>query len=161
MRALVRSGAAPAPGTRLGRIVEALAGAGVFHRRAVLIGTLAYQTYGPLFGVRLGSTARLTEGLDLVRFRSVTLAVEERLPPLLDTLRAVEPNVRLITEAFQGGSPIGYRTERRLRSGHQEAVKLQLFAPLRGPDAGVPGVPLTSGIGAQPRPFLNLLLEGT
>lgn len=161
VRALVRSGAAPAPGTRLGRILEALADAGVFRRRAVLIGTLAYQTYGPLLGVRLGSTARLTECLNLVRFRSITLAVEERLPPLLDTLRTVEPDVRLVTDAFQDGSPIGYRTERRVGSGHQEAVKLQLLAPLRELDVGAPGVPLTSGIGAQSRPFLDLLLEGS
>ncbi|WP_425485348.1 hypothetical protein [Azospirillum oleiclasticum] len=50
-----------------------------------------------MLGVRLDNTARLTEGFDLVRFRPIALAVEERLPPLLDTLRAVKSDVRSVS----------------------------------------------------------------
>ena len=54
VRSLTRTGAAPSPTARVGRVLETLADAGVFRLRGVLVGTAAFQTYGPMLGIRLG-----------------------------------------------------------------------------------------------------------
>src|SRR5271157_127470 len=44
---LLRRSGLPAPTPELGRVLEALASAGLFRRGAVLVGTAAYQCYSP------------------------------------------------------------------------------------------------------------------
>ena len=50
---LVRSFRLPRPIPEIGNVLEALAEAGVFRLRGVLVGTVAYQTYSAMLGVRL------------------------------------------------------------------------------------------------------------
>src|ERR1039458_11945 len=50
---LVRSFGMPQPIPEIGSIVEALAKAGVFRLRGVLVGTVAYQTYSAMLGSKL------------------------------------------------------------------------------------------------------------
>lgn len=57
---LTRQGGMIAPDPMSGDIVEALSVAGLFRLRAVLIGTVAFQTYSGLLGVRLPMAAILT-----------------------------------------------------------------------------------------------------
>ena len=54
---LVRGGNLPTPSAPLGEVVAALASAGVFRLRGVLVGTVSYQTYAALLGVRLPASA--------------------------------------------------------------------------------------------------------
>ena len=93
--ALTASGL-PRPPVVIGRVIEALAKAGVFRLRAVLIGTVAYQTYSGLLGMRLSRAAAMTGDVDLAQFRSISIAVEDSTPPMLDVLRAVDPTFRPI-----------------------------------------------------------------
>ncbi len=154
VRALVRSGAAPAPAPRVGRLLEALAAAGVFRLRAVLVGTMAYQTHGPMLGVRLSGAALMTEDIDVAQFRSVSVAVEDTVPAdLLDILRVVEPDIRPVTKVFDDRSPIGY-----LAGRPGGALKLEFLTPMRGPDEDGPGQLPALATGAQPLRFLDYLI---
>jgi hypothetical protein len=57
----VRSFNLPRPIPEIGAVIAALAKAGVFRLRGILVGTVAYQTYAAMLGVRLSPTYR--EGL--------------------------------------------------------------------------------------------------
>jgi hypothetical protein len=60
----LRSFGLPAPTTELGRVLDALADAGLF-KTAVLVGTAAYQCYSPIVGAVLPSAALMTQDADL------------------------------------------------------------------------------------------------
>jgi hypothetical protein len=80
----------PAPDPFTGEVVAALARAGVFRLRACLVGTVAYQAYPALPGVRLPDVAMRTEDLDLARFHGIAVGLGEAAEPLLETLREVD-----------------------------------------------------------------------
>lgn len=56
----------PAPSLQLGRIMEAVANAGLFKKGAVLVGTAAYQTYSCLVGAYLPDAALMTNDADIL-----------------------------------------------------------------------------------------------
>jgi hypothetical protein len=56
----LRSLGLPAPTNDLGRVLDALADAGLF-REAVLVGTAAFQCYSPIVGMMLPSAALMTQ----------------------------------------------------------------------------------------------------
>lgn len=91
VKALVGAGM-PRPRIIAGRIVEALAKAGLFQLRGVMIGTAAYQTYGGVLGVRLSKASAVTRNVDVVQFALASGMAEDRIPDVLDVLRAVEGN---------------------------------------------------------------------
>lgn len=55
----------PGPTTALGRVLDAVADAGLFRRGAVLVGTAAYQVYSPLLGAVLPAATVMTQDADL------------------------------------------------------------------------------------------------
>ena len=55
----------PAPTLVLGRVLEVIANASLFERGVTLVGTAAYQTYAPVLGVYLPSSALKTNDVDL------------------------------------------------------------------------------------------------
>lgn len=158
VRALTRSGTVPEPSARMGKVLEALAVSGVFRLRGVLVGTMAYQTYGPMLGVRLGSAAVITEDVDVAQFRSISIAVEDCVPPVLNTLRAVEAAFQPIDKPFHEGVPIAYRSDKQAGTGRKEAIKIEFLTPMQGPDEDAPGKLPALGTGSQPLRFLDFLI---
>lgn len=63
---LLKKAYLPAPSLALGRVLEAVANAGLFKQGIVLIGTAAYQTYPCLLGVHLPASAVMTSDADLL-----------------------------------------------------------------------------------------------
>ncbi|CAN7739447.1 GSU2403 family nucleotidyltransferase fold protein [Bosea sp. LjRoot9] len=55
----------PGPTATLGKVLDAVAHAGLFRRGAVLVGTAAYQCYPPLLGAILPSATVMTQDADL------------------------------------------------------------------------------------------------
>ncbi len=55
----------PGPTATLGKVLDALAAAGLFRNGAVLVGTSAYQCYPPLVGHMLPSASVMTQDADL------------------------------------------------------------------------------------------------
>jgi hypothetical protein len=71
----LRSFGLPTPTAELGRVLDALADAGIF-RNAVLVGTAAYQCYPPIVGVALPAAALMTQDADLAT-ASLALSADE------------------------------------------------------------------------------------
>ena len=82
-------------------MLAALAASGVFWLRAVLVGTPAYQTYGPMLGARMPSASLMTEDIGVAQFRDIGVAVGERLPPVLETLRRVEASFEPVVRSLR------------------------------------------------------------
>jgi len=115
------------PDARTGRILEALEAAGVFRMRGVVVGTVAYQTYAGLLGMKLSATNTMTQDLDVAQFKTISIAVEDQLDtPLLEVLRAVEPTVVPVPETFEAGKTWRYAIGDKYR--------VEMLTPNRGPD---------------------------
>ncbi len=94
--ALVRSFGLPRPISEIGRIIEALAKAGIFRLRGVLVGTAAYQTYSAMLGAKLPSAHLQTGDVDRAQFGNVSVAMDDRTPAVIDVLKQVDGTFRPI-----------------------------------------------------------------
>lgn len=85
---LKRSGL-PAPTIAMGRLLEAIAKAGLFNNGMVLVGTAAYQIYPALVGRVLSSAALTTQDADLA---AASLAVTSNIEgeSLLDVIKRAD-----------------------------------------------------------------------
>lgn len=151
---LTREGGMVAPDAMSGDIVEALAAGGLFRLRGVLIGTVAFQTYAGILGVRLPSAAIMTGDADIAQDYAISREVEDTLPPIVGLLQAVDPTFRAIphrsgstaSSAFQSAS--GYRVE--------------FLTSNRGSDDYIDHpakMPALGGASADPLRFLDFLIR--
>ena len=148
---LVRSARLPRPEAPIGQIVEALAEAGIFRLRGVLIGTVAYQTYAAMLGTRLPRAALKTTDVDIAQFKNVSVAVEEKTPAVLDTLRKVDPSFRAIPHLRDQHSVTTYATKAGLR--------VEFLTPNEGPETDDPAPLPALSTDAQPLRFLDFLIR--
>lgn len=141
----------PAPDPASGAIIAALARAGAFRLRAVLIGTHAYGCYGGLLGIRLPAASVRTQDVDLAQAPDVSVLVNDRLErSMLDVLRDVDPS-------FRENDAIADRA-----GGHAfvnaERFRVEILASNRGPDRDKPiELPALAARGLPLR-FLDFLL---
>lgn len=149
---LVREAHLPRPERQTGDIVQALAEAGFFRLRGVLIGTVAYLCYPAIVGVRLPGTAMITADADFAQFHSSSIAVEDQMPSVIETLRKVDLTFREIPHQADG-----LTTQYASRSGY----KVEFLTPNRGSEdyGGRPTpMPALDGASAQPLRFLDFLI---
>jgi hypothetical protein len=86
----------PGPSLPLGRVLEAIANAGLFKQGVVLVGTAAYQTYPCLVGAYLPSSALTTNDADLL----VSSFVSKDEPQDLEKiLQRADPTFRALMSA--------------------------------------------------------------
>lgn len=149
--ALVRSAHLPRPIPEIGRIVESLAETGVFRLRGVLVGTVAYQTYSAMLGIRLSAASVQTGDVDVAQFRNVSVAVEEKAPPILDALRMVDPSFRPIPHMRDPLSTTSYAAK--------AGIRVDFLTPNEGPDTGAPAKLPALGTDAQQLRFLDFLIR--
>ena len=144
----------PEPERVTGDVVEALAAAGLFRLRGVLIGTVAFQCYPGLLGIRMPSAAMQTGDADFAQFHSISVAVDDTIPPILDVLRNVDSSFREIPNQ---GDP-----RRTTQFEAKNQYKVEFLTPNRGSDdhLGKPAtMPALGGTGAQPIRFLDFLIH--
>lgn len=148
--ALIRSGLR-GPDARTGRILEALAKAGVFRMRAVVVGTAAYQTYPGLIGARLPAADAMTDDLDLAQFHGISIAIGDAVDvPFLDILRRVDPDFQPLTPVFAPG--------RASRFALGDRYRVDILTPMQGPsDASLVELPALKA-DTQPLRFLDFLI---
>lgn len=150
---LVREAYLPRPQPLAGDIVAALAGAGFFGLRGVLIGTVAFQCYAALLGVRLPGAILQTGDADFAQFHSIAKTVDDSMPSILDILRQVDATFREIPHRADGRTTTQYAN----RAGY----KVEFLTPNTGSDeyadrpASMPALGATS---AQPLRFLDYLI---
>jgi hypothetical protein len=148
---LVRSAYLPGPDRRIGEIVAALQQAGVFRLRAVLVGTIAYQTYSAMLGVRLPIATMQTGDVDIAQHRTISFAAKDSTPPPLEILRQVDPSFRPTPHASDPRSSTSYRATGGLR--------VDFLTPNRGADAEEPVALPSLSTDAQPLRFLDYLIH--
>lgn len=149
--ALRRSGIAVPP-DETGEILEALSRAGVFRLRACLVGTVAFQTFGGLLGVKLPGAIVQTGDIDIAQFRSISVAIadDDQTEPLLDILRGID-------SSFQ---PVPYATDACLHMANRNDIeyRVEVLTPNRGPDLEAPVDLPALQAQAQPLRFLDFLI---
>jgi hypothetical protein len=150
--AMLRSAGLPAPTPQVGQILQTLARAGVFRKRACVVGTQAFGCYVGILGARLTGTALATQDLDLAQFQSISVAIAEddKLDSLVDVLHKADPTFRPVSKALGEGKPIAYVNSRK--------YKVEVLTPNRGPDRD-DAMPLPAiGSYAHPFRFLDFLI---
>jgi hypothetical protein len=112
---LTREASLPAPERFTGDVVEALGAGGLFRLRGVLIGTVAFQCYPGLLGVRLPSTSMQTGDADFAQFHSVSAAVDDTLPPVLELLQNLDSSFREIPHQADSRHSTAFENKSRYR----------------------------------------------
>lgn len=151
---LTREAYLPKPDAFVGDIVGALNAAGFFRLRGVLVGTVAFQCYSALLGVRLPHTIMQTGDADFAQFHSISVAVEDTIPPVLDVLRQIDPTFREIPHQADNR----YCTQFGTKTGY----KVEFLTPNTSSEdyAGRPApMPALGGAAAQPLRFLDFLIH--
>jgi hypothetical protein len=149
---LVKMAGLPAPSRPIGDVLSALARTGVFRLRAVLVGTLAFQTYGAMLGRRLPTAATKTEDIDIAQFREISIAVGETIRGLLETLRQVDTSFRPTPHLHDPLATTAFMT----RGGK---LRVEFLVPNRGPESDAPMQLRALGTHGQPFRFLDYLIR--
>ncbi len=150
---LTREGGMIAPDAMSGDIVEALADGGLFRLR-VLIGTVAFQCYSGLLGVRLPMAAMLTGAADIAQDYAMSREVEDSLPPIVELLQSVDASFR----------PVLHRSGSAASSAFQNAdgYRVEFLTSNRGSDDYIDQpakMPALGGASADPLRFLDFLIK--
>jgi hypothetical protein len=144
----------PTPPAFVGAVVEALWKAGIFRLRGVLVGALAYQTYAGLLGVRLPSAAITTGDVDFAQFHSVSMLVDDTMPPMLETLKSVDKTFRERPHMADSRATTAYV--------NKTGFSVEFLTPNRGSDdnMGQPAkMPALGGASAQALRYLDFLIR--
>jgi hypothetical protein len=153
-RALVttvaRSFRMPHPTQEIGNIVEALANAGVFRLNAVLVGTVAYQTYSAMLGNRLPFSTIQTGDVDIAQFKHISVAVQDQVAPMLDVLKQADKSFRPVP-TIHGAQVTSYAAKGGFR--------VDFLTPNEGPDTDEPQRLPALQTDAQPLRFLGFLIR--
>lgn len=147
---LARSAHLPRPGRAIGEILAALAKAGVFRLRGVLVGTVAFQTYSAMLGTRLPASAIQTGDIDIAQDRAVSVAVADETPTMLDVLRQVDPTFRAVPHMHDRLSTTAYATK---------DIRVDFLTPNRGPNTDAPARLPALQTDAEQLRFLDYLIR--
>lgn len=138
------------PVTVLGRVVDAVAHAGLFRRGAVLVGTAAYQIYSPLLGALLPAASVMTQDADLA---TADLALNADIEG--DSMLAILQRAEASFSALPGLDPMA--PPARFRDG--QGFVVDLLTPLRRRSDRDP-MPLKGlSAGATPLQQLDWLID--
>jgi hypothetical protein len=134
------------------KILRGLADKGVFRLRTCVIGTIAYQTYQGLLGVKLPLPTMQTSDLDLAQSYAVSVAIaeDEQTPPMLDILHGIDASFHAVPTLHHPGVAANYINARNYR--------VEILTDNRGPDRDAPVALPALQTHAQPLRYLDYLL---
>lgn len=150
---LVREAYLPRPDPFAGDIIQALANAGFFRLRGVLVGTVAFQCYAALLGVRMANATLQTGDADFAQFHSISVAVDDSIPPILDVLKSVDSSFRAVPHQSDPRQSTQFISKSR--------YKVEFLTPNASSDEydGKPAnMPALGGTFAEPLRFLDYLI---
>lgn len=151
---LTREAGLLAPERFTGDIVQALASAGIFRLRGVLVGTVAFQTYAGLLGVKLPGASLQTGDADFAQHYSISAEVEDSLPPIMEVLQGVDPSFRAVPHRSDPARVTQFK--------NSAGYKVEFLTPNRGSDDyadHASAMPALGGASAQPLRFLDFLIQ--
>lgn len=106
IRAL-RAAGLPTPDSMSGKVLSALCEAGVSHLQPAVVGIAAFQTYGPMLGVRFEK--RIAQAFDAAEPRSISIYADDPIEDdLLSLLHRVDERFRLAPQAFDNTKSLKY-----------------------------------------------------
>jgi len=151
--ASLRGAGLPTPTGFVGDLVGALGAAGLFRLRGTLVGTVAFQTYSGLLGVRLPGAVIATTDADFAQFHSISLGVEDSLPPILNVLRGVDHSFGPVPHLEAKGQAASFI--------NAAGFRVEFLTPNRGSDdyqGKLTRMPALGGASAEPLRYLDFLL---
>lgn len=150
---MLRNMGVPGPAREDGEILNALAYAGFFRLRGVLIGSIAYQTYSGILGVEIPEDTLKTGDADLAQFHSISVAIDDQMPNVLEELRKMDPSFRAVPHHSDP------RTVTTLVNA--DGKKLDFLTPNYSKDEyrdNPPNMPALAGMSAEPIRHLDFLI---
>ena len=151
---LTREAYLPRPEAKSGDVVAAVADAGFFRLRGVLVGTVAYQCFSPLLGVRLPNTAMQTADADFAQFHAISAEVADTVEPILAKLKLIDPTFREVphhSDHFRSTQLVAH-----------DGYRVDFLTPNTGSDdfQGKPApMPALDPMAAEPLRFLDFLIH--
>jgi hypothetical protein len=143
----------PHPDARTGKVLAALADAGVFRLRGVLVGTYAFQVYAPMIGVPLRGGALRTQDVDIAQDYGVSVALDDRLERTpLEILQGLDAHARAIPARADGRVTTTYEAG---------GVRVEFLTTNRGGDRDSPSRLPALKTEAQPLRMMDYLLRET
>jgi hypothetical protein len=141
--------ALPGPSPQLGKILDAVASAGLFRRGVVLVGTAAYQCYPPLVGSTLPAQSVMTQDADLAT-ADLALTGDVEGETLEAILRRADPTFSGVPELDPRAFPSRFR--------NAAGFRVDVLTPRRRTDDAHP-MPLRNlRAGAVPLQHLDWLI---
>ena len=120
-KAIIRSLKAaglPEPDGLTAAVLHALGDAGVFRLRGVVVGTIAFQTYAGLLGVKLSGGSIRTGDVDIAKDYGISVAIDDAVDtPFIEILKSVDerfspvPSVTSPAVSTAYARPGGYRVD--------------------------------------------------
>ena len=161
--AVLRSAGLPTPPRFIGEVLEALADAGVFRLRATLVGTVAFQTYAGLLGVRLPVAAAVTADADIAQFHLISICVDDTSGK--SSRRSIDPILKVLGKVDRTFSAMAHTGNKAQAAAFMNAsgFKVEFLTPNRGSDdhMGKPTLmPALGGAAAEPLRFMDFLIYG-
>ena len=153
VRALLAAGL-PRPEPVTGKIVEAFWKAGFFRLRGVLVGTVAYQCYAGLLGVRLRAQTLMTADADFAQHLAISRDVEDTMAPIADVLADVDPTFRGVPHQIDGRHTVAF--------SNASGYRVEFLTPHRGSASYTDKpvrMPALGNVSAIPLRFLDFLIH--
>lgn len=150
---LKRSAGLAGPDPFAGDVTKALAEAGLFRLRAVLIGSVAFSCYPGLLGVRMPSSAMQKVDADYAQDFAISSEVGDSLPPVIEVLQSVDPGFRAVPHQADRAKVVAFK--------NAKGYRVEFLTGNRGSDeyAGRPSpMPALGGASAESLRFLDYLI---
>lgn len=114
------------------------------------MGTIAYQTYSGMLGVKLPSPALQTGDVDIAQFMTISIGVEDSTPPVLDVLKEVDKTFR--------PAP-GLHKQKVTTYEARSGLRVDFLTPNEGRDTDEPQPLPSFSTDARPLRFLDYLIH--
>jgi hypothetical protein len=116
---MLRRAGLPTPDPIEGKLAQAFQRAGVFQAGAILVGSVAYQAYGGVLGVKLGGDLHRTQDIDLAQDREIALHVGhtgQKLEDFQEILKSVDATFSpKLNPQYPRSGPTRYENATRYR----------------------------------------------
>ncbi len=150
---MLRQAGLLAADVQTGKILSAIAAAGAFRLRAVLIGSHAFRTYPAILGVDILEALAATEDIDVAQFDTISVAVEDQIDPAFE-------EVLKTVDVFQPRPTLDHRDDTAAWRSEGGAV-VELLTPMIHAESDrhvhLPALQAS----AQPLKFLDYLIYET
>lgn len=120
----LRQAGLPAPVTLEGSVIQALSKAGLFRLRCVLVGSVAFQTYAGLLGVKLPGMSMRTDDVDFAQYFGVSQQIDDRTDDIEAALKTVDQTFTSIVNPGERTLAASFR--------NQFGFKVDILTPNRG-----------------------------